>query len=204
MSPLLLAALLVADAGVESERLPAACVGGNLDLDPIFASPRCYVSDDAHPLPDAAALGIEMSPKKLKVRSGHTGRVTITLRNLTIAPLTLDVQDDCAAGFETMLFAGNDARADYANTCASGGGYGRSCNGRRVRIRLAPRGVARIRVPVSATKTFIAEDCHPMSVAPIEAGTYKLVVNVPFYTRVPGSNDNETRQVKGQLTVVDR
>ena len=64
----------------------------------------------------------------LKVRSGHTGRVTITLRTLTTAPLTLDVQDDCAAGFETMLFAGNDARADYPDTCASGG-YGKSCNG---------------------------------------------------------------------------
>ncbi len=200
MTPFLLAALLVADPGAEPERLPAACVGGNLDLDRIFASPRCYVLNDGRPPPDPGAIGIEMSPKTLKVRSGDTGRVTVTLRNLTAAPLVLDVQDDCAAGFETMLFASDDSRADYPE-CAFG--HGRSCNGRRVRIRLAARGIARIRVPVPATKTLVAENCRPMSVAPIEAGIYKLVVNTPFTRPVPGSTDNETRQVTGQLTVVD-
>jgi hypothetical protein len=193
VNALLLAAMLVADAeGAKVERLPAACVGRSLDLDRIVASGRCFVTDEPRPPPDAAAIGIELSPKKLKVRSGDTGRVTITLRNLTAAPLSLDVQDDCAYGFEPMLFAGNDTFRE------SPGVAGRSCNRILVRIRLAPRGVARIHVPVSATKTLYAEG------EPIDAGAYKLVVNTPFFAPVPGSNDKETRQATGELTVVDR
>jgi len=193
---LVLAAWLIADAEA------AACVGGNLDIDRLLESGRCYVNDTQRPSPDPGALGIEMSPKKLTVRSGRAGRVTITLRNLTMAPLPLYVGLDCVNGFETMLFTRKDTRADLPE-CGLVRDMG-SCNALTMRIRLAPRGVARIHVPVSATKSEISESCRPLSLMPIAAGTYKLVVNTPFTAPVPGSNDNETRQVTGSLTVVDR
>lgn len=203
MNALLFAALLVTDAGVaEPERLPAACVGRNLDVDRLFASGRCDVADFPRPSPDASALGIELSPKKLVVRSGKTGRVRITLRNLTAAPLPLDLSEACGATFEPMLFSSNDTRADFPDTCLVGDGG--SCNVIVARVVLAPRGVARLHVPVSATKAVGGETCHPTTLMPIEAGTYKLIVNTPFGRRVPDSSDKETRQVTGELTVVDR
>jgi len=92
VNALLLAALLTADAGVEEpERLPAACVGRNLDIDRLTASGRCVFNKSPRPSPDPSAIGIEMSPKKLRLRSGETGRVRITIRNLTAAPVPFDV-----------------------------------------------------------------------------------------------------------------
>lgn len=202
MSPLLLAALLVADAGVaEPERLPAACVGRNLDIDRLIASGRCVFNKSPRPSPDPAAIGIEMSPKKLRLRSGETGRVRITIRNLTAAPVPFDVNISCGpGGFETMLVTSDDTRADRRNH----GFETSSCTVLIVRVVLGPRGTARLHVPVAAEKTFVAETGNGGTVFPIEAGTYKLVVNTPFTAPVPGSNDEDIRSLTGQLTVVDR
>ena len=161
MNALLLAALLTADAGVEEpERLPAACVGRNLDIDRLTASGRCVFNK-----------------------------------------LPFDVNISCGpGGFETMLVTSDDTRADRSNH----GFEMSSCTVLIVRVVLGPRGTARLHVPVPAEKTFVSEAGNGGSVFPIEAGTYKLVVNTPFTAPVPGSNDTDIRSLTGQLTVVDR
>jgi hypothetical protein len=161
------------------------------------------VNESPRPSPEPSAIGIELSPRKLVVRSGRTGRVKITLRNLTAAPLTLDLSEACGATFETMLLSSDDTRVDFPEeTCHVRAGP--SCTVVVARIVLGPHGVARLRVPVRATKTLVTENCHPASIAPIEPGTYKLVVYTPFTRPIPNSDIIEARQVTGQLTVVAR
>ena len=206
MNAALLLALLAADGGVPDaaapadDGAPAACVGGSLDLDRIFAGAVCDVPGVPKPPPAPAALAVELGPKRLSLAAGKTGRVTVAFRNLTDAPLPLDLDMSCGLEdvFETALYRGAK-RADLPQDC----GIGRGCGRRTVRVTLAPRGVARVRVPVSATAAVIDETCTPKGRKPIAAGSYDLVVSLPLTDQVAAdSNEVRTRTAKGRLTVV--
>src|SRR5262245_49754368 len=133
MNALVLAALLIADGGGGDGGAPAAaasskpepappeCVGGNLDLDAIIAGARCDVRDEPRPPPSPTAIGIELSPKIVKVRAGEDAQLTITFRNRTAAILPLDVDLTCEMEvvFETELYAGKK-RADKPDACGIG------------------------------------------------------------------------------------
>jgi len=127
------------------------------------------------------------------------GRVAVSFRNLTDAPLPLDLDMSCGLEdvFETALYRGAK-RADLPRSC----GIGRGCGRRTVRVTLAPRGVARVHVPVSATAAVVDETCTPTGRKPIGAGTYDLVVSLPLEDRVADSSEVQTRTAKGRLTVV--
>lgn len=206
---MLLAAFLAADAGATdgggaapdaaaAPESPAACTGADLDLDQIVASKTCDVRGVPHPPPAPEAIGIELTPPKQTVAAGAGGRVTIAFRNLTDAPLPLDVEMSCGLDgeFETEIYAGKK-RADLVDDC----GIGRGCGRRVVRITLAPRGTARIHAPVSATAE-VTKKCVPTGRRrPLAAGKYRLIVNTPLDDRVPGTNQVKRRQVTGELTV---
>ncbi|HEY7373292.1 MAG TPA: hypothetical protein VIF57_14105 [Polyangia bacterium] len=204
---LLLALLAAADGGAPDaaasdaagEGAPAACVGSSLDLDTIFAGKACDVPGVPQPAPAPAALAVELAPKRLSVTAGKTARVTVSFRNLTDAPLPLDLDMSCGleAVFETALYRGA-RRADLPQDC----GIGRACGRRTVRVTLAPRGVARVHVPVSATAAVIDETCMPKGRKPIAPGGYDLVVSLPLEDRVADSNGVQIRTARGRLTVV--
>jgi hypothetical protein len=151
------------------------------------------------PPPPPAALAVELSPKRLSLAAGKTARVAVSFRNLTDAPLPLDLDMSCGLEdvFETALYRGAK-RADLPQDC----GIGRGCGRRTVRITLAPRGAARVHVPVSATAAVIDETCMPKGRKPIAPGGYDLVVSLPLEDRVADSNEVRTRTAKGRLTVV--
>src|SRR6476661_5075964 len=138
MNALLLAAwLIAADAGAvgaaaepaepsAAESLPPACTGAALDLDQIIAAKSCDVSDEARRPPAKRAVAVELSPKTLKLRAGKSSPVTVTFRNLTDAPLPLDVDMTCELeiAFEVEIFAGKK-RADLPADCGIGSACGR-------------------------------------------------------------------------------
>jgi hypothetical protein len=188
-----------APAPAPDESPPAACTGADLDLDKIFASKACDVPGKPNPPPDAALLGMELSPRQLKLESGKTAQVTIRFRNRAADLLPVDLDVSCGeAAFETELYAGKK-RADFSADC----GFGRGCGRRTVRVMLAPHGVARVHVPVSATFEALDAECMPAGRKPIRPGAYKLIVNTPFQDRVAGTvNQVRTRTVEGRLLVV--
>jgi hypothetical protein len=208
MNALVLAAWLIAvdaraDAGdaaepTPAESLPRACTGAALDLDQIIAAKSCDVDDEARSPPAKTAIGLELSPRTLKLRAGKSGPVTITFRNLTDAPLPVDVDMTCGLeiAFEVEIFKGK-RRADLPEDC----GIGSACGRHVVRIALAPRGVARIRVPISATAV-VMEACVPTGQRrPLRPGNYKLVVSTPLDDRPADSNQMQRRELTGMLVV---
>lgn len=205
MHALLLALILTADGAspdaAPSAETPAACVGEKLDLDRIIADKSCDVADETRPPPDPTAIGIELSPKKLTLAAGQSAPVTVTFRNRTDAPLPLDVDMTCdmEIAFAVEIYKGRK-RADLPENC----GIGSACGRHLVRITLAPRGFARIHVPVSATAE-VVERCVPTGRRrPLLAGTYRFVVNTPLDDRPQDSNKMKLRQVGGALTVSSR
>jgi hypothetical protein len=200
-------ALLAADAGAPDavapeapgDAAPAACLGSSLDLDKIFAAKVCDVPGVPQPPPAPALLAVEVAPRRLSLAAGKTARLAISFRNLTDAPLPLDLDMSCGLEdvFETALYRGAK-RADLPQDC----GIGRGCGRRTVRVTLAPRGVARVHVPVSATAAVIDETCTPKGRKPIASGSYDLVVSLPLEDRVADSNEVRTRTARGRLTVV--
>jgi hypothetical protein len=205
---LLLALILAGDASPPDGGTPDAaaaaaapdpCTGDKLDLDRILAAKSCDVKGEARRPPPTSAVGIELSPKKLTVRAGKTAPVTVTFRNLTDAPLPLDVDMACdrELAFATEIYKGRK-RADLDENC----GIGSACGPHLVRVTLAPRGVARIHVPISATAE-VVEQCEPTGRRrPLAPGAYRL--NTPLDDRPRTSNQMQLRQVVGELTVQAR
>src|SRR6476661_6244055 len=114
MTAALLLALLAADGGAPDadvsappdDATPAACIGSSLDLDKNFAGKACDVPGVPQPPPAPAALAVELAPKRLSLAAGKTARVAISFRNLTDAPLPLDLDMSCGLEdvFETALY----------------------------------------------------------------------------------------------------
>jgi len=190
-----------AAGGTDDDAGPTGCVGGNLDLDKIFAGKACDVPGVPRPPPARADLAIELSPKQLSLQAGKKGRLTVSFRNLGATPLSLDLDVSCGVEdvFETALYVGRK-RADRPQDC---GGIGTACGRRTVRAMLAPRGVARVHVSVTATAEVVDRMCMAAGRKPIKPGAYKLLVNTPFEDAVAGTvNEVKTRTVEGKLTVV--
>jgi hypothetical protein len=210
---LLVALLLAADGAAtgadtaapapRADTAPAACAGDDLDLDldRIIAEKSCDVSGETRPPPAKSAIAIELSPKKLTLAAGETAPVTVTFRNRTDAPLPLDLDMTCEMeiAFATEIYKGRK-RADLPQDC----GIGDACGRHLVRVTLAPRGIARVHVSISATAE-VLQQCVPTGRRkPLAAGKYRLVVNTPLDDRPSDSNQMQLRQVVGELTVSGR
>jgi hypothetical protein len=181
---------------------PAACRGAALELDALTAA--CAIKGLPKPPPPPASVKVAVDVRPIKVRSGQTGTVGLTLTNVSAAPLELDLSLGCSA-FEAWIYrARGTERADQ--DLGKGGVFNQGCRrGPTVRVTLEPNGVLRKQVAVVARVKKLKSLGHTVGLVDDRAlppGRYRARVMLPLLDPVTGEEGaSKTRTLEVPLVV---
>lgn len=186
-------------AGAGSVAAPGAdpCRGTDFDFD--RPPPACVIPHSDLKTPPAGALSVTTVPSPAHVRSGKTGPLAVEMRNVSGAPLTLDVDDSCLA---FTAEAENAAARSFDSEC---GGLCASAP-TMLRVILEPGGVVRKRVDFEAVMRSVKGDaCTEHVLGPLPPGRYTLRVFLPWTDPkpIPGNADARESRVLEAPFVVD-
>ncbi len=174
-----------------------ACRGAEFDFD--RAPPACVVPRAELTTPPAGALAVTTVPAPAHVSSGKTGTIALEMRNVSGAPLTLDVDDSC---LDFTAEAENAAAKSMDTEC--GGLCGSAPT--MLRVTLEPNGVLRKRVDFEAVMRSIKGDaCTEKVLGPLPPGRYTLRIFLPWTDPkpIPGNADARASRVFEGPLVVD-
>lgn len=167
--------------------LRRACAGTHLDLAWINATRSCRT--DIGPPVDSAVVA-SLQPEKITVASGEAGEVALVLSNPTDKPMIVDLGLYCdISALSWMITYTDGKRADLITRCGGGGG---GCGSGTTRLRLAPRGDARIYLPVIAIVKKADDKCKPTGSSPMVPGSYIYELEAGSFSDKP---------LRAQLTV---
>lgn len=186
-------------SGASGATAPAheACRGAEFDFD--RPPPACVVPHAELTTPPAGALAVSTVPAPAHVPSGKTGPISLELRNVSGAPLTLDVDDACLT---FTAEAENAAAKSMDSEC--GGLCGSAPT--MLRVTLEPNGVLRKRVDFEAVMRSIKGDaCTEKVLGPLPPGRYTLRIFLPWTEPkpIPGNPDARASRVFEGPLVVD-
>src|SRR4051812_17227101 len=97
---------------------PESCKGAQFDADD--PDPRClrhHPADDAAPSPSALKVTVHADSV---AKSGHDAVLVVEMRNVTAAPLTLDVDSACAWDATATDGVHNSFESDCGGICGRG------------------------------------------------------------------------------------
>jgi (2Fe-2S) ferredoxin len=133
------------------------------------------------------------------VKSGTTGAIALEMRNVSGAPLTLDVDDSCLAfTAEAENAAAQSLDSECGGLCGSGPTM--------LRVTLEPNGVLRRRVDFEAVMHSVKGDaCTERVLGPLPPGSYTLRIFLPWTDPAPiaGNADARASRVFEGALVVD-
>lgn len=149
--------------------------------------------------PPVGALAVATVPSPAHVRSGQTGAIVVEMRNVSGAPLTLDVDDSCLAFTAEAENAGaRSLDTECGGLCGSAPTM--------LRVTLDPGGVVRKRVDFEAIMRSVKGDaCTERVLGPLPAGQYTLRVFLPWTDPkpIPGNADARASRVLETSLMVD-
>jgi hypothetical protein len=174
-----------------------ACRGTELDFDRPPAA--CVVPHAELTTPAPGALAVTTVPAPAHVKSGKTGAIALEMRNVSGAPLTLDVDDSCLAfTAEAESAAAKSLDSECGGLCGSAPTM--------LRVTLEPNGVLRKRVDFDAVMRSVKGDaCTERVLGPLPPGRYTLRVFLPWTDPAPiaGNADARASRVFEGTVVVD-
>jgi hypothetical protein len=182
-------------SGSSAAPVADVCRGATFDADD--ADPRCLRSRVTAPPPAAKDLQVTLHADSV-AKAGHEAVLVLEMRNVSSAPLTLDVDSGCA--FKAV--ATNGEASSFETDC--GGLCTSAPEAQVLHVALAPQGVIVKRVHFYATELReIMGDkdrCEQHSAGPLPPGRYTLSVALPWAD--PDNTGAEiTRKVEGTITV---
>lgn len=152
---------------------------------------RCVIPYGDFVAPPAQSLAIRTVPSPVVIRSGEERDLTLELRNVSGAPLVVDLDDSCLA-FEAV--ATNATATSFESEC--GGLCGTPTQ--KLRVTLEPNGVIRKNVRFAAVIRKVTGDrCENKVHGPLPPGEYRLEVTLPWSDAERGP-----RKFEGALRVV--
>jgi len=158
-----------ADVRVTSGAPLDPCDGIPFDADD--PDPRCLRHTPSAPAPPAEAIALSIRGETV-VRTGEAASVVVELRNTSDAPVTLDVDTECA--FDAVA-RGGEGGDDCVRPCARG------VEPRIVHVRLEPEGVVVKRARFYAVDVRTLEDhdrCATRTLGVLLPGAYTARVHV--------------------------
>ncbi len=173
------------------------CAASAIDFD--AAAAQCVTHGPETPAPSPAVLRLSMAD--VRAASGAPAELTIEMRNVGSAPLTLVLTPGC--GFVVDVF---DQAGHLANQEGDEPPMGGLCaDGPSIGIRLPPNGVLTKHIHWTVRKKrFVCagEECREEAGSPIPPGTYRVKVDTPFRDPVHGERSAvRPRLVSATLTV---
>ena len=164
------------DATKLTSGLVDPCRGASFDADK--ADPRCLHHGVGEVTPGADALKVSLETPA-SVRSGYDAGLELEMRNVSLAPIALDVDDSCGT-FEAT--ASNDGAKSFETDCF--GMCGRGPEPHVLRVTLEPGGVVRKHVKFYAVETRIVldehQECVERTTGGLPPGDYALRITLPW------------------------
>jgi len=155
---------------------PESCKGAQFDADD--ADPHClrhHPSSDAAPSPSALKVTVHADSV---AKSGHDAVLVVEMRNVSPAPLALDVDSACAWDVTATDGVHNSFESDCGGIC------GRGEEPSVLHVTLDPDGVVVKRVHFYAVQkrviTNAHEQCEEHSAGGLPPGRYTVSVALPW------------------------
>ncbi len=178
--------------------IPKACRGSKLTVDALFATKRCETKEISLPPPPADALAIAVELGAKTVRPGGTVSVKLSMTNRTNDALALDLEG--CGHLELRVYDAKGERADEPSNCFNAGTV---CLLRHVRVALEPGGSITKQFSFRAQTKDPGELCRIRPPGPMDPGSYKLEIDLPFVERLQSQSSNSftVRKASTELIV---
>jgi hypothetical protein len=182
--------VLLAIVGSSAACATAGAAGGTASTDPCVGLafdadaplPNCLVPYSAIETP-RGRLEVRSDPELAVMQSGHEATFILTIRNVDKVPVAVDLDDSCTA-FDAI--AESPHASSFETECGGLCGHRET----KLRVTLLPGGVVRKKVTLDGMMRRITGDaCKEQVLGPLPAGSYVLVVNLPWTvpTPIPGN-----------------
>jgi hypothetical protein len=174
------------------------CRGATFDAD--HADPRCLHHGVGAQTPPASALQVSLASPAV-ARSGYDAGLVVEMKNVTNAPIAVDVDDSCGT-FEAQ--ASNPKTSSFETDCFGLCGSGPEPH--VLRVTLEPGGVIRKHVKFYAVQTRVMldkkDECVEKTMGALPAGDYDLRITLPWTDPIPEDPAvTRPRVVEAKLTV---
>ncbi len=172
------------------------CQGTLLDAD--HPDPRCLLPNTDLLVPQPSALSIRTIPTPALIRRGQASNLTLIMRNISGAPLTLELDDSCLA-FDAVARSakGSSFESDCGGLC--------SRSEKKLRVTLLPGGTIHKAVRLHAIqRRIVGESCEDQNLGPLLPGRYNLHITLPWSDPAPipgNAQARATRVFQGPLIV---